>query len=43
MKDADERKIFSGDASKMPPDARKQMEAAAEKGKAGAKMPAPTQ
>ena len=37
--DAGERKIFSGDASKMPASARQQMEAAMNKGKAGAKMP----
>ena len=37
--DVDERKIFAGDASKMPESARQQMEAAAAKGKAGAKTP----
>ena len=37
--DAGERKIFNGDASKMPDTARQQMEAAMNKGKAGAKMP----
>ena len=41
--DVDERKIFSGDASKMPESARQQMEAAAAKGKAGAQMPKPAQ
>ncbi len=40
MSDGEERKIFAGDASKMPPEARKQMEAATKAGQAGAKMPA---
>jgi hypothetical protein len=39
MSDANERKIFAGDASKMPASARQQMEAATKAGQAGAKMP----
>jgi hypothetical protein len=40
MSDGEERKIFAGDASKMPASARQQMEAAVKAGQAGAKMPA---
>ena len=40
MSDKDERKIFAGDASKMPASARQQMEAAIKAGQAGAKAPA---